>query len=211
MGAITPLPYYLVRTLEIFIVGSLWGNGIGFLPNDHLVPINGTCEDCRSQDYGVIIWMTAQILMICIVPLILVASPKNSNWKTTRPCFQSSEDPQGLGNIELPTLSQGVSRPATTISTGTLANADLEGKSMDIGKSPLTSYGVSSPSQMSPQARAPIGSGLASPYGMTSPQRFSGRFGGMSVASLAAQRFANLGNRTSVGQPSPRPRVSGIF
>ena len=64
------------RRVVIFV--GRYSNGVGFLPNDHLDPANGTCEDCREHDYAVIIWIVAQGLMIAVVPVLLSTGPKNS-------------------------------------------------------------------------------------------------------------------------------------
>eukprot|EP00750_Incisomonas_marina_P005664 INCI14071.1.p1 GENE.INCI14071.1~~INCI14071.1.p1 ORF type:complete len:644 (+),score=75.13 INCI14071.1:222-2153(+) len=214
MGAITPLPYYLVRTLEIFIIASLYGNGIGFLPNDHLDPINGTCEDCREHDYAVIIWLVAQCTMVCMVPLILIASPKNSKYATSRCCYQGG-GPQSINDIELPTINGvstsgnfGADPEAAMSPNGYAGSPNSAGMGMGAA-SPMgrSLGGPGSPMrggvQSTPQASSPYAFN-ASP--MSSPRGGPQSFRQLSVASLAAQRFA--GNRPAYGGvPSPRPRA----
>jgi hypothetical protein len=152
MGAITPLPYYLVRTLEIFIIGSLWCNGIGFLPNDHLLPANGTCQDCREQDWAVIIWIVTQSLMICIVPLILVTGPKNSKYALSRPCRRqgeanSSQSPPTTNQpneVELTTIKAASKDNSTVTATPVARGSPDDIHSVYLG-SPTRSVGYSSP------------------------------------------------------------------
>jgi len=218
MGAITPLPYYLVRTLEIFIIASLWGNGIGFLPNDHLSRINGTCEDCREHDYAVIIWIVAQCTMVCMVPLILIASPKSTKYATSRCCYQGG-GPQSIKDVELTAMS-GVST-----SGGDAGGPDFDhGNSSPYNSSPSQrpTSAVGSPMRTvivgSPAVGgASMGSPMRSPYyAGGSPQRGSvdggqRSFRQLSVSSMAAQRFASGSRRptssAAYGVPSPRPRV----
>jgi hypothetical protein len=232
MGAVTPLPYYLVRTLEIFIIASLYGNGVGFLPNDHLDPINGTCEDCREHDYAVIIWIVTQGVMICMVPLILVVSPKNSKYATSRCCYDGG-GPRSMNEIELPQIGGVAATDNNNFSGG-----DMEGQPGSPMQRNIQSPGGGSPVRGSMSMGRGVGMGGASFYspglgsagagGMGvvggSPYAFNAGAGGaisyttgsgptsfrqLSVASLAAQRFA-AGNNSGAayGVPSPRPRVS---